>query len=174
MFDITLKNGILQSVTLNVKRQTMGIDERMNIGISTKGIEVGNISNWVDTNSVTHAIKYNISLQGIGIEWGQGENNLINGNGFKLNLSLNPIESLNFYSFSSLMNGNITDRTETGAYINSGLVALATVTIIAFAPEIMKTISHVGSILVKTYLMVLLFSIINEKINSNSCDLEES
>ena len=152
----------------------MGTDQKISISVSSKGIQIGNTSSWVDKNGVTHKIKCNITLQGIELEWGKSQNNSTTGGGIKLNLNLDPTESLVFYDYTSLTKGDITTRNETGICINLGVLALAVVAVVVLGTEGVAALGTVGSAAGGIVLTLLLLSVINEKVNNNLCDLEKS
>lgn len=180
LINIVIKNGLPYSMSLNFKRQTMGIDEKLSLSLSPNGAQIGENSSWTDNNGIAHNIKYAIGIQGIEVEWGKGQDNFANGYGFKLNVNLNPTEAFTLYNYSSSRKEeNTTARTEIGWCLNSGLLALtvaaimalpvatsaegaATITSIASQEEISKKIAAVVGLIINSFL------------NKDSCDLEET
>ncbi len=137
-------------------------------------ISTGSI-NW-ENNGITHTVKSNsgigiLGLSGFGMEWGQGSNGIKGGSGFRVNL--NPFDTMDIYNFSSQSNGMITNRIES-VYINSGILELGVVLLVAFGPEILAALSTAAPVLGGFAMALVVLCLINNEINKDPCELGES
>ena len=180
LINIEIKNGLPYSMSLNFKRQTMGVDEKLSLSLSPNGVQIGENSSWTDNNDITHNIKGAIGIQGIEVEWGQGQDDFINGTGFKLNLNLNPTEAFTIYNYSSIRDGNTKTRLEIGLCLNSGLLAVLAVAAIMAKPVATSSVESAEIIDMafqkekyKSAAAIIGF-IINRFLNKDSCDLEDT
>ena len=164
LVNITFENGVLQAVSLNFKAEIAGIEGSTSIGLSGNLIDATSDITWMSSNR-EHKIGYSWNLLGIGIEWGSGRKNNKNGSGIRFNL--NPVDTIDYYSYTERVEDNKLVKTENGGYINLmktvlvlSLVAAALVVIVKFAPAAIPALG------------VIAFIILNKKITTISCETE--
>lgn len=169
-------SAYFQSVSINFDFQIGGVDSKTNISLLPTGIQSTESINWED-NGIAHTVKSNsgigiLGFSGFGMEWGQGSNGIMGGSGFRVNL--NPFDTMDFYNFSSQSNGMITNRREAGVYINSGILELGVVLLVAFGPEILAALSTAAPVLAEFAMVLVVLCLINNEINKDPCELGES
>ena len=164
LVNITFENGVLQAVSLNFKAEIAGIEGSTSIGLSGNLIDATSDITWMSSNR-EHKIGYSWNLLGIGIEWGSGRKNNKNGSGIRFNL--NPVDTIDYYSYTERVEDNKLVKTENGGYINLmktvlvlSLVAAALVVIVKSAPAAIPALG------------VIAFIILNKKITTISCETE--
>ena len=164
LINITFENGVLQAVSLNFKAEIAGIEGSTSIGLSENLIDATSDITWMSNNR-EHKIGYSWNLLGIGIEWGSGMKNNKNGSGIRFNL--NPMDTIDAYSYTERVKDNKLEKTENGGYINPmktvlvlSLAVAALVVVVKFAPTAIPALG------------VVAFIILNKKIRNISCETE--
>lgn len=127
LIDITFKNGIFSSIDLNLKGKIGGYNIGESIGVSNEGIHGLTNIDWKDGMGNVHSIKFDAHSLGAGLEWGRGNDALLSGNGFRIDL--NPLKQWNFYIFDDAVYNSGTVHSEKGIYVDSALIELLAISL---------------------------------------------